>query len=103
MRRIAEFLDAAEPHPWIGRQLYGQFQRAGLRDIRVVPHAVSLSGAAGFAIYQQLNRGTIDRAMQAGQVTAREVAGWWAVLERAAEAETFFAASLGFIAAGYKP
>lgn len=41
--------------------------------------------------------------MQAGQVTAREVAGWWAALERAAEAETFFTASLGFIAAGHKP
>jgi len=103
VRRIAELLDAAVPHPWIGRQLFGLFQRAGLRDVRVVPHAISLSGAAGFAIYQQINRGTIDRAMQAGQVTAREVAGWWAVLERAAEAETFFAANLGFIAAGYKP
>ncbi len=28
-RRIAELLDAAVPHPWIGRQLFGLFQRAG--------------------------------------------------------------------------
>lgn len=103
VRRIAEILDAAVPHPWIGRQLYGLFRRAGLCDVRVVPHVICLPGAAGFAIYQQLNRGTIDRAMQAGQVTAREVAGWWEVLERTAEAETFFAANLGFIAAGHKP
>jgi ubiquinone/menaquinone biosynthesis C-methylase UbiE len=76
MRRIAEVLDAAVPHPWIGRQLLGLFQRAGLHDIRVVPHAVCLSGAAGFAAYEQLNRGTIDRAMHAGQVTPGEVAAW---------------------------
>ena len=36
-RRIAEVLDAAVPHPWIGRQLFGLFRRAGLRDVRVVP------------------------------------------------------------------
>jgi ubiquinone/menaquinone biosynthesis C-methylase UbiE len=102
-RRIAEVLDAAVPHPWIGRQLFGLFRRAGLRDVRVVPHAICFSGAAGFAVYQQLNRGTIDRAVQAGQVTAEEVATWWAALRRAAEAETFFSAVLGFIAAGRKP
>ena len=102
-RRIAEVLDAAVPHPWIGRQLFGLFRRAGLRDVRVVPHSMCLSGAAGFAIYRQLNRGTIDRAVQAGQVTASQVAAWWAALERAAESETFFAVNLGFIAAGCKP
>lgn len=93
----------AVPHPWIGRQLFGLFQRAGLRDVRVVPHAFCLTGAAGFAIYQQLNRGTIDRAVQAGQVSASEVAAWWAALAQAAEAATFFAANLGFIAVGHKP
>ena len=76
---------------------------SGLRDVRVVPHVICLSGAAGFGIYQQLNRGTIDRAVQADQVTAEEVAAWWAVLERAGETETFFTAVLGFIAVGCKP
>jgi ubiquinone/menaquinone biosynthesis C-methylase UbiE len=103
VRRIAEVLDAAVPHPWIGRQLFGLFQRAGLRDVRVVPHALCFSGTAGFAVYQRLNRGTIDHAVQAGQVSASEAAAWWAALERAAEAETFFSAVLGFIAAGHKP
>jgi ubiquinone/menaquinone biosynthesis C-methylase UbiE len=101
--RIAEVLDAAVPRPWIGRQLFGLFRRAGLRDVRVVPHAICFSGAAGFAVYQQLNRGTIDRARQSGQVTADEVAAWWGAMTRAAEAETFFSAVLGFIAAGRKP
>ena len=71
--------------------------------MRVVPHAICLPGTAGFAAYQQLNKGTIDRAMQAGQVSAGEVAAWWAALQAAAEAETFFAVNLGFIAAGTKP
>jgi hypothetical protein len=96
-------LDAAVPHPWIGRQLFALFRRAGLRDVRVVPHVICLSGASGFAVYEQLNRGTIDRAVQAGQITAQEVTAWWAPLTQAAEAETFFAAVLGFTAAGRKP
>jgi len=102
-RRMAEVLDAAVPQPWVGRQLFGLFKRAGLRDVRVIPHAICFPGAAGFAVYQQLNRGTIDRAVQSGQVADDEVAAWWAALTRAAEAETFFSAVLGFIAAGRKP
>jgi ubiquinone/menaquinone biosynthesis C-methylase UbiE len=102
-RRIAQVLDAAVPNPWIGRQLFGLFRRAGLRDVRVVPHVICFSGAYGFAVYEQLNRGTIDRAVQAGQITAEEMTAWWALLTRAAEAETFFTAVLGFIAAGRKP
>jgi ubiquinone/menaquinone biosynthesis C-methylase UbiE len=101
-RRIAEVLDAAVPHPWIGRRLFGLFQRAGLGDVRVIPHALCFPGAAGFAVYQRLNRATIDQAVPAGQVSASEVAAWWAALERAAEAGTFFSAVLGFIAAGCK-
>jgi ubiquinone/menaquinone biosynthesis C-methylase UbiE len=102
VRRIAEALHAAVPHPWIGRRLFGLFQRAGLRDVRVVPHALCLSGATGFAVYQQLNRGLIDQAEEAGQISASEVAAWWTSLEQPAEAGTFFWAVLGFIAAGYK-
>jgi len=100
--RIADVLDAAVPHPWIGRRLFGLFKRTGLVDVQVVPHVVVLSGAAGFGIYRRLNEGTIARAMPAGQITAAEVAAWWAGLEQAAAAETFFAANLGFIVAGRK-
>jgi ubiquinone/menaquinone biosynthesis C-methylase UbiE len=104
-RPIAEVLDAAVPHPWIGRQLFGMFRRAGLRDVRVVPHIYCLPGAAGCAIHQQLNRGTIDRAVQVGQVTTEEAAAWWAALEQAGESvsDTFFTAVLRFIAVGSKP
>jgi ubiquinone/menaquinone biosynthesis C-methylase UbiE len=101
-RRIAELLDSAVPQPWIGRQLFGLFKRAGLRDVRVVSNNFCFSGATGFAIFHQFNSGTIDRAVQAGQIAASDVAAWWATLERGAETETFFAANLGFIVAGSK-
>ena len=102
VRRIADVLDDAVPHPWIGRQLFRLFREAGLREVRVVPHALCFSGEAGFAVYQRLNDGTIDQAVQAGQLSPSEAAAWWAGLKRAADAETFFSAVLGFIAAGRK-
>jgi ubiquinone/menaquinone biosynthesis C-methylase UbiE len=101
-RRVADVLDAAVPHPWIGRQLFRLFREAGLREVRVVPHALCFSGAAGFGVYRRLNQGTIDQAVQAGQLSASEAAAWWTGLERAGEAETFFSAVIGFIAAGRK-
>lgn len=79
VHQIAAVLDAAVPHPWIGRQLFRLFRQAGLREVPVVPHAPCFCGPAGFAVYQRLNQGTINRA-----------------------AETFFSAVLGFIAAGRK-
>jgi ubiquinone/menaquinone biosynthesis C-methylase UbiE len=101
-RKIALALDAAVPHPWIGRQLFGLFHRVGLHGVRVVPHAMCISGQAGFAAYQQLNRGTIDQAVQVGRISASEAGAWWVAMERAAEAGTFCSATLGFIAVGYK-
>lgn len=102
-RRIAEVLDAAVPHPWVGRQLFGLFRRVGLADVRVVPHAICLIGARGFAMYQQLNEGTIAAATHSGRITADDAAAWWEALEQAGRAETFLAANLGFIVVGRKP
>jgi hypothetical protein len=102
-RRIAELLDGAVPHPWIGRRLFGLLQQAGLRDVRIMSHGMGLTGRPGFGLYQQLNRGTLDQARQAGQIEDERLAQWWTTLEQAAEAGTFFALSLGFIATGTKP
>lgn len=40
--------------------------------------------------------------MQAGQISAADVARWWTALEQAAGEGTFFASNLGFIAVGTK-
>jgi ubiquinone/menaquinone biosynthesis C-methylase UbiE len=102
-RHIAEVLDAAVPNPWIGRQLFGLFRRVGLIDVRVVAHTVVLTGASGFAMYQQLNQGTIARAVQNGTLSAHQEDAWWADLEQTARAGTFCAVNLGFIATGHRP
>ncbi len=102
-RRMAEVLDAAVRHPWVGRQLFGLFRRIGLADVRVIPHAICLTGARGFSMYRQLNEGTIAAAAQAGRITADEAAVWWDGLEQAGRAETFLAANIGFIVLGRKP
>jgi ubiquinone/menaquinone biosynthesis C-methylase UbiE len=102
-RRIAELLDAAVPHPWIGRQLYGLFRRSGLADVRVVPHPICLTGAPGLAMYRQLNQGTIAAAAGDGRITADDADAWWRALEAAGRDETFLVAVLGFIVVGRKP
>lgn len=101
-RRVAEVLDAAVPNPWIGRQMYAVFRRVGLADVRIVPHTVVLTGADGFAMYRELNQGTIARAIQRGQITPPEAEAWWAGLEQAADTNRFFSVNLGFIVAGRK-
>jgi ubiquinone/menaquinone biosynthesis C-methylase UbiE len=102
-RRIAEVLDAAVPHPWVGRQLFGLFRRAGLTDVRVVLHPIVLTGTGGFGMYRRLNEGTITTAVNAGELSPADAAAWWRALEAAAHAETFLVANLGFIVLGRKP
>ena len=102
-RTMAEILDAAVPHPWIGRQLFGLFRRAGLADVRVVPHPICLTGARGFGMYRRLNEGTIAAAVSSGQLSPADAARWWHALEESASAETFLVAVLGFIVVGRKP
>jgi ubiquinone/menaquinone biosynthesis C-methylase UbiE len=99
-RRIAEILDDAVPHPWIGRQLFGLFRRIGLADVRVVPHAICLTGTRGLAMYRQLNEGTIAAAQRAASITADEAEVWWRAVEEAGRTESFFLANVGFIATG---
>ena len=101
-RRVAEVLDAAVPHPWMGRQLFGLFLRAGLADVRVIAYPVSVSGATGFGLYQQLNSGTIARAVETGRLTPADAAAWWRGLEQRDPPGAFFWANLGFIVAGRK-
>ena len=99
-RRIADVLDAAVPNPWIGRKLFALFHRVGLVDVRVAPHTSVLTGSRGFAMYRQINHGTIQHAVQSGHVTPADQAAWWADLEQAAHTETFCSVNLGFIVTG---
>ena len=101
-RRVAEALDAAVPNPWIGRQLFGLFCRAGLADVRVFAQPALLTGPSGFELYRQSNQGTISRAVQSGRITPTEEAAWWAALEHAAQTGTFCSINLGVTVTGQK-
>ena len=100
--RIAQVLDDAVPNPWIGRRLFGLLRRIGLADVRVVPHAICLTGSRGLAMYRQLNEATITGAQRAEKITADEVDAWWRAVEEAGRTESFFLANVGFIATGRK-
>jgi hypothetical protein len=70
--------------------------------VRAVPQPTVLIGANGFAMYRQLNEGTISRAVQSGHITSSAEAAWWADLEHAAQTGTFCSVNLGFIVTGEK-
>jgi ubiquinone/menaquinone biosynthesis C-methylase UbiE len=101
-RRVGAVLDAAVPSPWIGRQLFGLFKRVGLLDVRLMAHPIVLTGADGFAMYRQLNRGTLARAVHEGHIGAGDVDTWWAALDQSARTNTFFSVNLGVIVSGRK-
>jgi SAM-dependent methyltransferase len=98
-RRISDILDNAVPQGWMGRQLFRLFRTSGLADITVVPHVALIP----FALYQRVVGGTLERAAEAGALSAADLATWWHALEHAEQEGIFFAANLGFIVSGRKP
>src|SRR5579875_2909161 len=78
--RVAEALDAAVPNPWMGRQLMRLFRRAGSTEITIVPYLFLMTSPDAFSLYRRLTQGTLDRAVQAGQMDGAEVERWWADL-----------------------
>ena len=103
VRRIAEVLDAAVPNPWMGRQLFRLFGQVGLTEVTVVPHVTIATSPRYFPVYRRLVAGTLDRAVEAGQIDASDVARWWVLLEQADREGVFFTATLGCIVTGRKP
>jgi ubiquinone/menaquinone biosynthesis C-methylase UbiE len=97
-RRIGRILADSVPSRWIGRQAPRLFRERGLQEVRVIPHMV----LAPYAIYKRVVNGTMDQAVQAGQLAAAEVATWWSALERTEAAGNFLAGFLGFIVSGRK-
>jgi ubiquinone/menaquinone biosynthesis C-methylase UbiE len=101
-RQILHAHADAVPNGWMGRRLRGLFVGVGLRDVRVVPVATSLTS---FALADQILRlGSAARtATAAGAVTAEQAARWLAGLRDADREGRFFCGLTGYIAAGRKP
>lgn len=106
--RIDRAWTATRPSGTIGRRLYGLFVRAGLQDVRVVPHTVAVTDLAGDAVVgpmyrEQVIQGLAAQAVEAEAVTAEEASRWIALQHAAAEEGRFFRFLAIFIVAGHVP
>lgn len=84
---------------WIGRQMPGLFQRAGLSDIRVEGRLMPLN----YAFFQMAFRGVLQRAQAVGTISEEELTRFWTALEQAEQEQHFFARVGGFVVSGRKP
>jgi ubiquinone/menaquinone biosynthesis C-methylase UbiE len=97
-RTIVRAFSDSMKHGWIGRSLPRMFREAGLTAVTCVPHAVRIH--CWFA--HRLFDGFLAKAVESRLVSADELAGWWAHLERADAAGQFHFGFLGFVVAGTK-
>lgn len=95
-RQITRLIADSVPSGWIGRQAPRLLRQRGLREIMIEPRMV----LTPYAMYRRVVSGTLEEAVQAGQLAAAEVANWWGALERAVAAGEFFAGFQGFIVSG---
>lgn len=98
-RRIVRSCSDAFPNGCVGRALPRLLAHSGFHDLEVVPHGVTLP----YDVFSWLAAGHLDAALTAGDFTAEELIAWWDQLDRAHASGGFFAALLGFSAAGTKP
>jgi ubiquinone/menaquinone biosynthesis C-methylase UbiE len=95
-RKITRLIADSVPSGWIGRQAARLLRQRGLSEITVVPRMV----LTPYPFYRRVVSGTLEQAVQVGQLEAGEVATWWGALERAASAGEFFAGFQGFVVSG---
>jgi ubiquinone/menaquinone biosynthesis C-methylase UbiE len=98
-RKLLNFFCDSFPNAWVGRQLPALFRAAGLRDVVVTPLTLVVTDYAQADQFFKF-RATVDRAVEAGIVSAAEGAQWLADLEAASQAGRF---STAFLLNGYKP
>lgn len=87
---------------WMGRQLYGLVQRAGLCDITVSAFAGAITEkpVADRLLYLA---GGLEHARESGKVSRAAAGHWEEALERGAAAGYFFSSITLFIVAGTRP
>lgn len=95
VRRYHEFAQGQARNPWIGRQLYGLFRAAGLRDVAVEAQVVFFLDLNVLEKMGNLDAGFVS-AVADGQMTAEQVAEVRSEL-RARQAAGRFLASLNVV------
>ncbi len=98
-RRIVRSYSDGVPNGWVGRALPRLLRDAGLVDVTPTPHAIEIP----FDFFGWALSGHLDAALAAGFFTPDELIGWWDQIDAAHAGERFYAAILGFVAAGSKP
>jgi ubiquinone/menaquinone biosynthesis C-methylase UbiE len=83
---------------WMGRQLPKLFSEAGLIDIVVTGHMLSID----YAYFQMVFGGLLQEAQEAGEVASEEVTRFWNELAQADREQRLFG-YVGFVVGGRKP
>jgi ubiquinone/menaquinone biosynthesis C-methylase UbiE len=98
-RRIVRSYSDGVPNGWVGRALPRLLLDAGMVDVTPTPHAIDVP----FDFFGWVLSGHLDAALAAGLFTPDELIGWWDQIDAAHASGRFYAAILGFVAAGAKP
>ena len=83
---------------WMGRQLPKLFSSAGLIDIEIIGHMLSID----YDYFQMVFGGHLQEAQAEGQVEASEVTRFWSELSQADSEQRLFG-YVGFVVGGRKP
>jgi ubiquinone/menaquinone biosynthesis C-methylase UbiE len=83
---------------WMGRQLPRLFGDAGLIDVVVTGHMLSID----YEYFQMVFGGLLQEAQAAGQVSGKEVTRFWNELAQADREQRLFG-YVGFVVGGQKP
>jgi ubiquinone/menaquinone biosynthesis C-methylase UbiE len=98
-RRIVRSYSDGVPNGTVGRALPRLLRDAGLVEVAPTPHAIEIP----FDFFGWVLSGHLDAALTAGLFTPDELIGWWDQIDAAHAGGHFYAAILGFVAAGTKP
>ncbi len=100
-RTILNFVCDSHRNAWMGRQLYAQFQVAGLADVAVAADTLLFTDY-GLADLTVALGTRVQQARAAEVITNHEAAEWLDALAAAASAGRFFAAMTCFTVSGRK-
>jgi ubiquinone/menaquinone biosynthesis C-methylase UbiE len=100
-RKIFRFLCDSSGSRWIGRQLRRHFIDAGLHEVVVVGHTLTITDLEKANQIFKLQETAYQAEMQ-GIATSKEIANWINGLEQAQKSGKFFSALTFFCASGRK-
>jgi len=101
-RRLLNYFSDFVKNGWIGRQLFGMFVRAGLKDIVVTPQTVRFD-LLPFEVFEGCLAAPMQAAAKEGGFHRADIEAWMEEQRDKHAAGTFFATFTTFQAVGVKP